>query len=735
MRAIGAAALAFGIGVSSATADVETVVPALPTLTAHPADPSNSQTAQFEWVVELAVTYQCRLDGSVLEVCVSPKVYSGLAAGAHTFEVKAVDVEGESAPASFAWTIDLTAPETPSLRRKPDNPSNDVTPSFTWDDKEAGATFECTVDGTSEPCTSGYETDPLGEGAHVFELRARDSAGNLSAPATWNWTVDLTAPTDIAGTPARDPDANGWYNHPVAIDFTSSDATATCASPTYSGPDVASVTVLGTCTDEAGNVAPTVSSATFNYDATPPLDVTGTPTPPAVNGWYGTPVLIAFTGSDATSGIDVCTSTTYDGADGIGLSVQGTCTDKAGNVAPTVSSATFNYDDSPPDVALTVPTDGSATTDATPQFEGTTNNGLADDDFVTVDISGPTSVEFNAPVAEDGSWSAAPATALAPGEYTATARQSDVLGRTDVTPARSFTIDPNVAQLQILDPDDATVTNDPSVAISGVAGDGAGFGAAVTVSVYSASSFNAPVATLSAPVSSGTWATTSPSLADGPYTIVAEQSDPAGGVSSDSVTVTIDTTPPGGLIGPTATPGYGFARLQWALPTTWAGSDEVVITKQRIGSSTVSTIYEGSGTLLHDTQVQNGYTYLYTFSTRDTAGNEGPSLTQTARPTGFLAPPHNAHVRRPPVLRWVDVPDSTYANVQLYLVTSRGIKKIWSLWPAGERLRLRSRWVYRGKTYRLRANRRYRIYGWPGFGARSEARYGVSFGPLDFRYR
>jgi hypothetical protein len=89
----------------------------------------------------------------------------------------------------------------------------------------------------------------------------------------------------------------------------------------------------------------------------------------------------------------------------------------------------------------------------------------------------------------------------------------------------------------------------------------------------------------------------------------------------------------------------------------------------------------------------------------------------------------------PPLVRWVDVPKSTYANIQLYLVTSVGIKKIWSVWPIADKLQLKSRWVYKGKAYRLRADRRYRVYGWPGFRAPSERNYGEWFGWVDFTYR
>jgi hypothetical protein len=83
-------------------------------------------------------------------------------------------------------------------------------------------------------------------------------------------SVDKTAPA-VHGVPSRPPDANGWYNKPVAVSFSGTDATsgiAGCSSATYSGPASAAAVVSGTCTDKAGNIGR--ASIRFAYDATPP---------------------------------------------------------------------------------------------------------------------------------------------------------------------------------------------------------------------------------------------------------------------------------------------------------------------------------------------------------------------------------------------------------------------------------------------------------------------------------
>jgi large repetitive protein len=712
---------------------IDTTAPAT-TIDVAPADPSNDSTPTFEFSSsEAGSTFQCKLDSGSFATCVSPKSVS-VSAGMHTFSVRATDAAGNVGPtASYTWTVDTTAPAMPQLRSKPPNPSNDPMPKFSWE-VAVGVTYVCSVDGISEICTSGNNVGPLSEGPHTFEVRAKDAAGNLSAPATWNWTVDLTPPGGVTGTPDRAPDANGWYKHGVTVVFTSTDPTATCTPPiTYAGPDDESVTVAGTCTDPATNH--TNATVLLKYDGTAPMNVSGAPTGTPINGWYASPVVVTFTGTDATSGIQSCTAATYSGPDGTGVSVEGMCTDNAANASTPAFSSTFKYDDTAPEVGLTAPADGSATSDTTPRFTGTTNNGPADLNTVTVSLSGPTPITLVAPVAADGSWSVSPANQLAAGDYQVQTTQTDEVGRSDTSPAHAFTIDPALPRVQISSPAHGTVTKNASLTISGTAGVGAAFEPTVKVSIYEGtSSSGAPLLELAAPVSPDGWSVVTTPLADGVYTLAAEQSDLAGGTASDSVAVEIDTTPPEPLTGATAVSGYGYVKLHWTRPLTWKTTDKVVITKKR-GSSAPTIVYQGAGTLFKDGRVRNGDTYTYTLLPRDAVGNEGVSLSKRARPTGFLAPRHGTHALDPPLVRWVDVPKSTYANIQLYLVTSVGMKKIWSVWPITEKLQLKSRWVYQGSVYRLRADRRYRVYGWPGFGAKSERRYGEWFGWVEFTYR
>ena len=166
---------------------------------------------------------------------------------------------------------------------------------------------------------------------------------------------DTTPPQVTSVSPARAPDANGWYNHAVALTFAGSDATsgiATCGAPTYSGPDSGSAAVVGVCRDVAGNTSAPVTFA-LKYDATAPAASASLARGPDANGWYSKPITVSFTGSDATSGIASCTAPgTYTGPDAAAASVGGSCTDAAGN--RTTAAASIPYDSTAPS-AVAVP--------------------------------------------------------------------------------------------------------------------------------------------------------------------------------------------------------------------------------------------------------------------------------------------------------------------------------------------------------------------------------------------
>jgi hypothetical protein len=237
-----------------------------------------------------------------------------------------------------------------------------------WYNHAVGVSFSGTdnLSGIAS-CTSATYGGPDNGSASVAGT-CTDNAGNVSAPAALGLKYDGTAPA-VNASPGRAPDANGWYNHPVAVAFAGTDATSgidSCSSATYSGPDDGSAAASGSCRDAAGNSATT--SFGLKYDSTAPK-VSAAPGRGAdANGWYNHPVGVAFTGTDAASGIDSCSSATYSGPDDGTASVSGSCKDNAGNSAG--GSFAFKYDSTPPTVK-------SASPGRDPDVNGWYNHPLA----------------------------------------------------------------------------------------------------------------------------------------------------------------------------------------------------------------------------------------------------------------------------------------------------------------------------------------------------------------------
>ncbi len=86
-------------------------------ITAQPADPSNSSNPSFSFSGTDTngsgiASFQCQLDGGSWLPCNSGSNVGPLGEASHTFNVRAVDRDGniDSSPASYTWSVDLTRP-------------------------------------------------------------------------------------------------------------------------------------------------------------------------------------------------------------------------------------------------------------------------------------------------------------------------------------------------------------------------------------------------------------------------------------------------------------------------------------------------------------------------------------------------------------------------------------------------------------------------------------------------
>jgi hypothetical protein len=104
-----------GTTASNATSFSWAIVPPLPTINSHPANPTGSTTAAFAYSdAQSSVSFLCSIDGGGFNACPTAGVaYANLAGGLHSFSVEARHgVTPPSGPATFSWTIDRTAPTT-----------------------------------------------------------------------------------------------------------------------------------------------------------------------------------------------------------------------------------------------------------------------------------------------------------------------------------------------------------------------------------------------------------------------------------------------------------------------------------------------------------------------------------------------------------------------------------------------------------------------------------------------
>jgi hypothetical protein len=109
-------------------------------------------------------------------------------------------------------------------------------------------------------------SDTAGQGVSCTWTNAEGSK-----TTTANVRRDATPPR-VTGSAERQPDANGWYNHPIRFQFSGEDGTSGvegCGLVTYTGPDTAAARITGSCRDNAGNTG-TTPPFEFKYDTKPP---------------------------------------------------------------------------------------------------------------------------------------------------------------------------------------------------------------------------------------------------------------------------------------------------------------------------------------------------------------------------------------------------------------------------------------------------------------------------------
>ena len=582
-----------------------------------------------------------------------------------------------------------------------------------------------------------------------------DKAGN-SAAAALVVKYDATAP-QASTAPSRAPNANGWYSAPLTVSFSASDplsGLASCPAPlTYEGPDDASAVVSGTCLDKAGNGA--VAAFPLKYDETAPAAAAVPSRPADANGWYNHPLEVGFQGADSTSGIASCDpAENYAGPDTTGVSISGTCVDRAGNTSA-VAAFALKYDGTAPTVANAVagrPPDQAGWYNRPVAFAVQGSDGFSGlDSCPTVTYAGPDGAAASVAatcIDKAGNHGSRPFAlsydATGPATTAAADRPPDANGWYNRPLTVSFAgVDAVSGTDTCSTPESYGGPDGAAVVVGGVCFDKAGNpGLAALPVSYDAT---APVVTgadPSRPADANGWynrplavsfrgsdATSEvDSCTTAPYAgpdaaeaaVTGSCRDRAGNTSAPaSFTLRFDGTPPS-LGGVRVTSGNGRAELRWT-----ASPDTSLVEIRRAGR----LVYSGTDTSFIDKGLDNGKVYRYSLTAIDEAANSATSSV-IARPSGpLVSPASGAVVTAPPRLAWKPVAKATYYNVQLW---RRG--RILSAWPRGTSFQLRRSWTYEGRRYRL-AKGRYRWYVWPGYGPRAKKDFGKLLGSSSFVVR
>jgi hypothetical protein len=237
-------------------------------------------------------TFECMLDEGGWEACTSPKEYTGLSDGSHTFQVRARDAFGnvDPTPERRQWFVDDTSPTVSSV--SPENGATNVA---------LGTNVEATF---SEPM------DPGTLAGFTFSLREQDSNTSVSAwmsydsatkKATLNPNWDLEAnktysATILGGESAWPRDLAG---NPLEQDYTWSFTTASIPTvprsthtlspqPNAAGWNNSNVTVTLNTTDTGGSGikdirysatgAQSIAETVYDPQNPPVIDTEGTTT-------------------------------------------------------------------------------------------------------------------------------------------------------------------------------------------------------------------------------------------------------------------------------------------------------------------------------------------------------------------------------------------------------------------------------------------------------------------------
>ena len=173
------------------------------TITSGPSGTVRTTTASFSFSSsEAGSRFQCSLDRGAFTACSSPKSYTGLANGSHTFLVRAIDAAGnvDASPAVRSWSVDTIKPRISAMSPRHRSITGDRTPTIkavVKDNTNLGkGNIKLYVAGkritrfsySASTDRLLYNSPRLSRGKKVVKIVARDAAGNPGV-RSWYFTI------------------------------------------------------------------------------------------------------------------------------------------------------------------------------------------------------------------------------------------------------------------------------------------------------------------------------------------------------------------------------------------------------------------------------------------------------------------------------------------------------------------------------------------------------------------
>ncbi len=368
---------------------------------------SNSTSASFSWASNDNITpaaslvYQSSLDGAAFGDFFSGAStgLNGLSNGSHNFKVKAKDLADnlESTATSYAWIVDTLPPTITASATTNGSPYT----SGTWTNKDVVVSFTCAdnPDGsgitinTVAGATVSTENTPGATQSVSSTGTCTDRVGNTATPVTFSGiNIDKTSPS-ISAVASPLPNALGWNNVDVTINFTCTDGLSGVAScgPT---PQIVSDNGSGqsrtaTVVDKAGNQA-TATVGNIKVDKIKPTTYAGLSPAANANGWNNTPVSVSLANADNLSGV----VTKMYNLDGLGWQNYNTTPPTLYEGTHTLVYYSIDRADNREDGAISILVDMTAPT-TTATTGPVVNNSVSVSLAATDNLSGVIKTEYN----------------------------------------------------------------------------------------------------------------------------------------------------------------------------------------------------------------------------------------------------------------------------------------------------------------------------------------------------